>query len=145
MVDGIVEALSEMGNVMVGDTATFALPTLTHLRTPITVTPRRPASMDELVRAMHPTPALGGSPRDDAWKWLAARERARHRGRFGAPFGLELGDAGATCVVAIRGLEWSSTHLRMGARCGVVAQSHVDLEWEELQLKLACIRDTVGL
>src|SRR5690606_24774561 len=68
---------------------------LVHLRTPIEGHLREGVSLDQVVRALHPTPATGGSPREAALPFLAAHEgfdRGWYAGALGGvgPMGLHL-------------------------------------------------------
>lgn len=143
VIHGISEALREVGEVRVGETGLLELPTLFHLHTPIRV--RTQASFLDLVRRMHPTPALGAFPREAGWKWLREFAGSLERGRFGAPFGvLRRTSKGevlqSLCVVGIRNLQWGSNQIRIGAGCGVVQASQLDREWAEVQGKIGAIK-----
>jgi menaquinone-specific isochorismate synthase len=140
VLDEVVSSLSEFGRVEHGRTETVSLPHLTHLRTEITLHANRPAPFVDLVKALHPTPALGGAPRDRSLAWLSDQDRDVHRHRFGAPFGYSSGDGTGRCVVAIRCIQWSGDAVRVGAGAGVVAESRLEREWAELKQKRDAVR-----
>jgi len=140
VLDEVVSSLSGFGRVEHGRTETVHLPHLTHLRTEITLHPNRPAPFVDLVKALHPTPALGGAPRDRSLTWLSDQDRDVHRHRFGAPFGYSTGDGTGRCVVAIRCIQWSGDEVRVGAGAGVVAESRLEREWAELKQKRDAVR-----
>jgi len=140
VLDEVVSSLSGFGRVEHGRTETVSYPHLAHLRTRITLHANRPAPFDDLVRALHPTPALGGAPRDRSLAWLTDQDRNVDRQRFGAPFGYAAGDGTGRCVVAIRCIQWSDDVVRVGAGAGVVAESRLDHEWAELTQKRDAVR-----
>ncbi|MCM2323032.1 MAG: chorismate-binding protein, partial [Oligoflexia bacterium] len=110
---------------------------------------------ERLARALHPTAALGAFPRPAGWEWLQSRPGARNRKRFGAPFGLlwspgTPGTAGqceleATCVVAIRNIQWEGERVVLGSGCGLIAESVLEREWDELSLKRESVKRMMGL
>ncbi len=160
VVDGVVQSLranfeGELGEIEKSEIHELQLPTLTHLCTPITFRLNADASgntFDRLVRALHPTPALGAFPKHEGLSWLAEVEAKIPRGRFGAPFGvvvpalsLDSNRSQFHCLVAIRNLQWDTQSARIGAGCGVVAASQLDREWNEVQGKLKAVRKLLGM
>jgi isochorismate synthase len=117
---------------------------LLHLRTRIVATLARPQHVLDLVAALHPTPAVGGTPRRAALAWLAAHEQA-DRGFYGGPFGAFDGDGDGHFVVAIRSglLHAGVAHLFAGA--GIVAGSHAGTEWTETRWKLRSLMTAIGV
>lgn len=160
VVEGIVKSLeNEFGENLlrleVGDLGLLELPNLTHLRTLIQFQLRpEPGQFGRLVRALHPTPALGAFPKSTGLSWLAEVEKKIPRRRFGAPFGLlsaqspldPADGAGldSFCLVAIRNLQWDSAGAWIGAGCGVVQASQLEREWNEIQGKLRSVRKLFG-
>lgn len=147
VIEDLVERLSPLGQVSVGETCVVRLPALAHLKTGISVRPKGGVpEFAECVRRLHPTAALGAFPREAGWKWLLSEDsRAPHsRNRFGAPFGW-LQERDRICAVAIRNIQWSDGLTLLGSGCGVVAQSDADKEWAELELKRASVRRALGM
>lgn len=149
VVDELHRRLSALGGVTVSAREVVTLGTVRHLRTRLSVElPEEPAGagLNELIRLLHPTPALGISPRSPATlRQLAAlRESCRVPDRFGAPFGI-VWPGGAVFAVAIRGLFWSGDRVSLPAGCGIVAGSELETEWEELELKRAWVADALRL
>lgn len=95
-----------------------------------------PPSALELARALHPTPAVGGTPRAAAVALIRELE-PNGRGRYAAPVGWVDAAGNGAWAVALRGAEidGSSAVLRAGA--GIVAGSVADAEWNETEAKLA--------
>jgi menaquinone-specific isochorismate synthase len=145
VVDDIEEALRRFGEVKVGARDVLCLPELAHLRTALAVEPARPPGFTALVAALHPTAALGVAPRAAGPDLLRALDRNVGRRRFGAPIGVEWPDGRATCLVAIRGVQWEGADLMLGAGGGVIARSEPEREWDELALKRTVVKGMLGL
>lgn len=149
VIEGIAQALAPYGTVTVGATTVIKLPTLWHLQTPIDAALHGTPDFATLVRALHPTPALGGSPHDAALAWLRRQDAHQplgiRRGGFGAPFGLLRPDGSGFCLVAVRGLMWQRDMLSIGAGCGIIRESQPDREWEELRHKRDSVKRLLSL
>ena len=93
-----------------------------------------PASVLELVGALHPTPAVGGAPQHLALELIAELERA-DRGRYAGPVGwLDSGGNGAFAV-GIRSAELDGNGARLFAGVGVVGDSDPVAELAETRSK----------
>jgi menaquinone-specific isochorismate synthase len=158
VVEDIIENLSHFGKVSVGETGIQTLPHLMHLKTEIqcelssedqvvvdSLNPQKSGSINsEIIRSLHPTSALGCSPRSQM-RFLKELDQVtcgpgRERGRFGAPFGYIHDDQSFDIFVCIRGFEWSDGVTRLGSGCGLVAASDLETEWRELAAKRASVR-----
>ncbi len=93
-----------------------------------------PASVLELVEALHPTPAVGGDPQGLALDLIERYERA-DRGRYAGPVGWVDGDGNGAFAVAIRSAEISGPTARVFAGVGVVADSDPQAELAETRAK----------
>ena len=110
---------------------------LTHFKQDL----RSPPSAGDLIRKLHPTPALGPLPRttETLGLLLEWRQRLGCPSQFGAPFGLW--DQGKfKAIVAIRGIWWENNHLMLPAGCGVIEASRLVNEWRELRLKREAVK-----
>lgn len=146
VVQGMTESLSPLGKVSKGDLKVLTLPNLCHLITSIDVEMRNPVDFSSLVSALHPTPALGAIPKKAGMRWLRDYQTKIPRHRFGAPSGYFSNEQNeAACYVAIRNIQWSKDQMNIGAGCGIVPASHLDVEWEEIQLKIQAIKDMLAL
>lgn len=145
VVDDIKAVLAPYGKVQQECIREKSLPWLKHLFTPIKVELENEISAEQLARAMHPTPALGGFPRQRAWDWLKAQPEASMRGRFGAPFGVQVEQDRAVMIVAIRSVLYEKGLLKIGSGCGVVEASDAEREWDELELKRDSVRKALGI
>jgi isochorismate synthase len=114
-----------------------------HLHTPITATLRTRRHVLELAAALHPTPAVGGTPTKLATDWIASHETAR--GWYASPVGWFDLDGNGELAVAIRSglLAGERAHLWAGA--GIVAGSDPDRELAETDVKLRAILGALGV
>jgi isochorismate synthase len=106
-----------------------------HLATPIHAQLAEPLSAIELAGILHPTPAVGGEPRDEALRAIAELE-GLDRGWYAGPVGwMDATEDGEFCV-ALRSalLRDRLAHLYAGA--GIVAASDPAAELAETELKL---------
>lgn len=147
VVSDLRTALSPLGLVQSGARRLLSLALLEHWQTPVELELAEPFDFSRLVEALHPTAALGVSPRSGGWRWLGDLPGAQDpwRGRFGAPFGAIAADGDAHCLVAIRNVQWRGESLILGAGCGLVEQSECSREWEELALKRLSVKRMLGL
>ena len=95
-----------------------------------------PPNVLELVRALSPTPALGGHPRADALALIAEVEGV-DRGRYGGAVGWVDAAGNGTWAVTIRCAELSADGrtARLLAGGGIVADSDPLAELAETQAK----------
>jgi menaquinone-specific isochorismate synthase len=106
-----------------------------HLATPIRAQLREPLPTVELAGLLHPTPAVGGEPRERAVKLIPQLE-GLDRGWYAGPVGwTDLAEDGEFCV-ALRGglLRDRTAHLYAG--CGIVRDSDPAAELAETEIKL---------
>jgi len=141
----VVEAIRDQleplaAGVTTGDRTVRALATVQHLQTPIRATLERDAHVLSLVEALHPTPAVGGLPPDDALRAIRETETF-DRGWYAAPVGWLDAAGDGTFAVAIRSAVARGEAATLFAGAGIVADSDPDREWDELQLKYRPILD----
>lgn len=140
--DRIVNTMKQITpHVTVGETGIMELSHLYHLRTIITAKDST-KSLVEWAKLLHPTPALGGEPREKALALLQEYE-SHERGMYAAPFGFmkDMGDG--IVVVAIRSALIMDNVLYAYAGCGVVADSNADEEYAETNNKMRTILDAL--
>lgn len=131
------------GEIRAGERTVRRLANVQHLRTPIRGTLCRDAHVLELVEALHPTPAVGGLPPDEALATIRETETF-DRGWYAAPIGWFDADGDGTFSVAIRSGVATDRQVTMFAGAGIVADSDPDSEWEELQLKYRPVLDELS-
>lgn len=124
------------------------LPHLLHLQTKLHLElDELPLSHDfdyKLTQKLHPTAALGIRSKKIHWHWLRELKGHQNLGYFGAPVGLPLSN-GFICLVGIRNLEWTANNSFIRAGCGIVSQSQMDKEWNELEAKRDSVKSLLGL
>ncbi|MBC7370106.1 MAG: chorismate-binding protein [Bdellovibrionaceae bacterium] len=143
----IESVLSAYGTVTIVGPKILELPTLLHLKSDIQCRLRDPLHFnffDACVK-LHPTPALGVSPRSAGYDWLKELPEQQTRDGFGAPWGLRWGPNDALCLVAIRNLQWNESGSRIGSGCGIVQQSQFEQERRELSQKRQSVKKILGL
>jgi len=137
----LVSKLQGLGNPQRKRREILDLGSIVHFLTFIHVALDRPATPDQLIERLHPTPALGPLPRTEETLGLLLRWR-RQLGcpeTFGAPFGL-WHEGGFDAVVAIRGLWWYGNDISLPAGCGIIEASRLVNEWRELRLKRDAVK-----
>ncbi len=112
---------------------------VSHLGTLITGTLADGApSALELAQGLHPTAAVGGTPREEALAWLAANERL-DRGPYAGPVGWVDANGDGEWVVGIRSAVIAGPRARLFAGVGVVEGSDPAAELAESQFKLQAL------
>ena len=144
--DFIDEALRSVGGVQREPRKVSAAAGLTHFMTRFTASLDNGVSDSSLVKLLHPTPAVGCLPRDEAaLKKLVEYRRLLGTGDFfGAPFGIHIGGE-FHCAVAIRGIFWKDREASLPCGCGIVAGSAFDHEWRELRQKREAVARLLGV
>lgn len=134
--DSLFDALSEISDeVEAAETPSLlTLPHLHHLHTPVRARLREGLSLLDVVARLHPTPAVGGTPREAALRFIRENEKL-DRGWYAAPIGW-VGRQGGEFAVALRSAVIDGGDATLFAGCGIVADSDPDLEYRESVLKL---------
>jgi len=110
-----------------------------HLHTPVEALLRDGgAGHFALVARLHPTPAVGGAPREDALAWLAANE-SLERGWYAGGVGWLAPDGDSELTVALRSALLRGDEATLFAGAGVVAGSTPAGELAETRLKLRAL------
>lgn len=114
-----------------------------HLFTPVEGRIKEGCSLLNLVEMLHPTPALGGLPKEKAVEMIRAIE-PMDRGWYAGPIGwFDAGDNGEFAV-AIRSslIKGKDAHLYAG--CGIVRDSEPEAEYAETMIKLRPMLSSLG-
>jgi menaquinone-specific isochorismate synthase len=138
VVDAVAEGLAKVADrVEVAAPEVVRLATVAHLATEVTAALTEPLpSALELAGVLHPTPAVGGSPRDAALAAIAALEPF-DRGRYAGPVGWVDAAGDGEWAVALRCADLHGRRARLLAGAGIVHGSEPDAEWAETEHKLA--------
>jgi isochorismate synthase len=117
------------------------LPAVHHLHTAVHARLRSGRSALDVVEQLHPTPALGGAPREAALAFIREHE-GLDRGWYASPIGwMDRHDA--EFAVALRSALVRDGTAILFAGCGIVAQSDPDAELEESSVKLGTALEAV--
>lgn len=124
--------------------APLVLHNVTHLASDVegTLPAEAPASLLELAAAVHPTAAVGGTPRSSAVGMIAALE-GMDRGRYAGPVGWVDADGDGELGIALRCAFLDGHVARLFAGCGIVADSDPDTEVREAAAKLLAVREVM--
>jgi salicylate biosynthesis isochorismate synthase len=109
-----------------------------HLAMPIRAQLARPMSVVELAGALHPTPAVGGEPRQEATAMIPALE-GFDRGWYAGPVGWTDAAGDGEFCVALRCALLRGRLARLYAGCGIVRESDPAAELAETEVKLGAL------
>ena len=113
-----------------------------HLHTEVTADLRSGSSLLDVVAQLHPTPAVGGSPREAALNFIQTMERL-DRGWYAAPVGW-IDRRGGDLAVALRSGILRGSRFTRFAGCGIVGDSEPQLELAESSLKLQPMKSAIA-
>ena len=114
-----------------------------HLETPVSGRLSTAGHVVDVVERLHPTPAVGGYPRDRALALIRELERF-DRGWYAGPFGWIDIDGSGEFAVAIRSGLVSGCRASVFAGCGIVAGSVPAEEFAESRLKMRPMLAALG-
>lgn len=112
----------------------YPLRNLQHLYTPVTAKLKRQFSVFDIIEQLHPTPALGGVPKEKALQFMRDHELL-DRGWYGAPIGWLDSNENSEFAVAIRSGLVQKDEISLFAGCGVMRDSTPEMEYEETNMK----------
>ncbi|MGZ8593823.1 MAG: chorismate-binding protein, partial [Actinomycetota bacterium] len=96
----------------------------------------------DLVAALHPTPAVCGTPRDAAREVLGRLETL-DRGAYAGPVGWVDANGDGEWAIALRCAEITGKTARLFAGAGIVADSVGDAEVDETERKFRALLDAL--
>jgi len=142
VVRGVIEALEPLALSVVPDEwpRVREARRLAHLSTTIRARVEPSVRPQELIDALHPTPAVGGLPRKSALE-LIRRVEPAPRGLFAAPVGWISPDGDACLAVGIRSALLLGSYAWVYAGAGIVGASDPAAEWDETAAKLRWFRE----
>ncbi|MBM3192109.1 MAG: isochorismate synthase, partial [Chlamydiae bacterium] len=108
--------------------------TVQHLYKPFEALLKYPFQDEALISVLHPTPAVGGTPRKEALQFLQESEPF-YRGYYAAPLGW-VSSSITELIVAIRSSLVLNNTLTLFAGAGITKASDPEKEWEELNHKI---------
>jgi isochorismate synthase len=114
-----------------------------HLYTPVDGGVSWPTCVLDLVQRLHPTPAVGGYPREGALRFIRERE-GLDRGWYAGPVGWLDRRGDGEFAVALRSALVHGAEATLFAGSGIVAQSRASDEYAETCLKLHPMLNALG-
>lgn len=115
-----------------------------HLRTNFSARVAKDRHVLELLRAMHPTAAVNGYPREPATAFLR-RWEPFDRGWYAGPVGWFDASGDGEFAPGLRSAVVRDRRVRLFAGAGLVEGSDPDREWEETGLKLEPVLDALAV
>ncbi|MDZ4767625.1 MAG: isochorismate synthase [Chloroflexota bacterium] len=145
VVEGIRDRLAPLAAALDYDDTPLVLrlKNIQHLHTPMHATMRESMGVLPLVELLHPTPALGGSPRTEALAFIRDAEPVP-RGWYASPVGWIDPQMDGAFVVAIRSAVSQNDRVWLYAGAGIVAESQPAREWDETALKFRPMLNALG-
>lgn len=118
--------------------------TLQHLYTPVQAKLKFNHHIFSIIEELHPTPAVGGTPRKDALAFIRDNELL-DRGWYGAPIGWIDSNHNGEFAVALRSALIQHKEASLFAGCGIVEDSLPETEYEETKIKLMPMLSVLGV
>ncbi len=142
VIKDLTEKLSTIGNDMsIGVTGLLPYKNIVHLKTNIKIRVPKDLSPLKITSLLSPTAALGGYPQTKALQFLTETDYGkRHPQRFfGSAFGLKSHDMNQA-LVTIRNIQWHGNTFVIESGGGVVPDSDLEKELEEIKMKRESIK-----
>jgi isochorismate synthase len=145
VVHAICTALADIcaDQMSAGPLSLMKLRNVQHLFTPIVGRVAVGCDILDLVARLHPTPAMGGVPREPALE-IIRRFEGMDRGWYAAPVGWIDARGEGEFAVAIRSALLRGAEATLFAGCGIVVGSDPDREYAESRLKLRPVLAALG-
>jgi isochorismate synthase len=140
VVRAVVDALTPLSEAppLIGALKEHPAGHLQHWRSRISANAREACTLFDLVRALHPTPAVGGFPCEAARHWLLAHDEQRH-GWYSGGFGILTPEGDGEFSVALRSALIDGKRATLQAGAGIVAGSTPEQELAETEAKLSTL------
>jgi len=145
VVQDLVDCFSPFGGGEISGPSEIEYPTIFHLKTELKINLCEAIDPLKLIECLHPTAALGVSPRNYGFQWMQNLPDQKNRQIFGSPILYKIKENHWLCLVAIRNIIWDHHNIRLGAGCGIVESSLLDREWNELKAKRTFTKNMLGL
>jgi menaquinone-specific isochorismate synthase len=145
VVDMIKEAMEETCDevILPEQPELMKMKYIQHLYTPVIGKNRKGTSLLHLVDRLHPTPALGGLPKQAAIEKIREIEQL-DRGLYAAPLGWMDYQGNGEFAVAIRSGLIQGKEASLFAGCGIVADSNAESEYKETSIKFRPMLTALG-
>ncbi|MCK4857809.1 MAG: isochorismate synthase, partial [candidate division Zixibacteria bacterium] len=137
VVKAVIQVLADLCNDIssTGQPEVLTLANVHHLLTPISGRLKSETTIGDVLKALHPTPAVCGTPRRQAQELIRKLEPFG-RGWYAGPVGY-IGRQQSEFAVAIRSALIDQERVSLFAGAGIVSGSVAEQEWQELEQKMA--------
>lgn len=117
---------------------------LVHLRSDFTFHIFNKVRVGELLQALHPTPAVCGLPKEDAFRFILENEHSPrlYYSGFMGPLNLSLS---THLFVSLRCMQITADCYRLYAGGGLLMDSTEEQEWQETEAKLETMRRCIAI
>ena len=116
---------------------------LVHLRSDFTFTLPDSRHIGDLLQALHPTPAVCGLPKREAFRFIVGNERTPRR-YYSGFMGMLDPQAETHLYVSLRCMNIDGARCHLYAGGGLLKESTSEQEWQETEAKLETIRRLIG-
>ena len=113
-----------------------------HLLSVFTIHHQGKSVWRQVVKALHPTPAVGGMPQHKAVKFIS-QEESFDRSFYAGYLGPVNYNAKTDLFVNLRCMEVTDTSLLFYAGCGITADSESEKEWQETEEKIGVLKSLI--
>ena len=146
VVDSLRRRLGQYGAISESERRTHNLGGIVHFLTDIKIRLQQRLSISEVLRQIHPTPAVGTVPRNkrNFSQLKSLRESSSTPEMFAAPFGVKLNQSFFSFIM-IRGLFFDDSIISLPTGCGITENSILENEWDELALKRHWVKNEFDL
>lgn len=121
---------------------TYEAGNVKHLLSVFTVHHRGKSIWKQVVKALHPTPAVGGMPQHKAVRFIS-QEESFDRSFYAGYLGTVNCNAKTDLFVNLRCMEVTDTQLIFYAGCGVTSDSDPEKEWLETEEKIKVLNNFI--
>ena len=138
------ERLTAYGKVGPAKTEVLKLSNIQHLHTQVEVKLKEAVGVLPMLKALHPTPAMGGEPFEVAQKLIIDLE-ALPRGWYASPIGYLDENLDGAFAVGIRSAVVQEKRAWLYSGAGIVPASVPEREWQETELKFKPMMRALGI
>lgn len=136
----IAECLEQFtGNFREEGPRTVRAADLVHLRSDFTFTLPTNGRIGDLLQSLHPTPAVCGLPKRDAFQFIVSNEHTPRRYYSGFMGPLDIQDS-TNLYVSLRCMNIEGNRYHLFAGGGLLKDSTEEQEWQETEAKLETMR-----
>ena len=116
---------------------------LVHLRSDFTFTLPSDDRIGDLLQQLHPTPAVCGLPKREAFQFIIRNEYSPRR--YYSGFMGPLKTPSTSLYVSLRCMNIEGNHYHLYAGGGLLRDSTLELEWQETEAKLETMRRCIAI